>query len=492
MRLIVASAVKVERVHCFFCVPFFSGSSIHLKGDGDKNMNKKLLTIGCVAIAALVLVLVNPLGLDLNQKIVMSVLLCGLACFATDVIHKSITCVVLVGTFVLFGNTQALDIVQFVWSETNLLIMSTTLLSVALMSSHRVQQYIQLLLQRFSKNKYSLLLLPYLLGLVLIVFIPQAFARAIIVGTMLDKLLLAQTPQEKRVKSIILFNAFAGISIPYMLFSNGDIVLNVSAITFAGEKIAPTLQFANWFLLMSVPVVLTAVLTISATAILFKKDLAHFHVGMLQQDTSTQQAQTVDVGLWTMLAVLIGWMTYAWHGIPASVFALIGVAILFVAKTLKVSDLKAINVHFILFLMTVFSIGRVLGKSGITAKLLEQLKGMIPQEQSWFYVLIIITMVMLVHMFIGSAVATLSVVLPILIPVMTTAGYTGTIVVLMAYVIVNIHFVLPFHHAVMMIGIGRKYYSEQTLLKYGAVMTFLTPLLILGVYFGWWYVLGAL
>lgn len=455
-------------------------------------MNKKMIAVGCVAIAAVLFGLWNPLHLDMNQKIVMSVLLCGLACFATDIIHKSITCIVLVGTFVLFGNTQALDIVQFIWSETNLLIMSTTLLSVALMSSHRVQQSIQVLLQRFSKNQYSLLLLPYLIGLVLIVFIPQAFARAIIVGTLLDKFLLAKTPQEQKVKSIILFNAFVGISIPYMLFSNGDIVLNVSAVTFAGENIAPTLQFANWFTLMSVPVIATALLTIGTTALLFKKDLAHFHVGMLQHTSDANQVQKVDVGLWTMLAVLIGWMTFGMHGIPASVFAMIGVAVLFLTKVLKVADLKAINVHFILFLMTVFSIGRVLGKSGITEKLLTQLKGMIPQEQSLFYVLMIIALIMLVHMFIGSAVATLSVVLPILIPVMTTAGYTGTVVVLMAYVIVNIHFVLPFHHAVMMIGIGRTYYSERTLLKYGLVMTILTPLLITSIYFGWWYVLGAL
>lgn len=51
---------------------------------------------------------------------------------------------------------------------------------------------------------------------------------------------------------------------------------------------------------------------------------------------------------------------------------------MFLIKVLEIKDLKSINLHFVLFLMTVFSIGKILGQSGITNIIFENLKTMIP------------------------------------------------------------------------------------------------------------------
>lgn len=102
-------------------------------------------------------------------------------------------------------------------------------------------------------------------------------------------------------------------------------------------------------------------------------------------------------------------------------------------------------------------------------------------------------LVMFMHLSIGSAVATMSVVLPLLLfPLMEAAGYQGAVVLLMTYSLVNIHFLLPFHHATMLIGIGKGYYSEKTMLIFGLAMTLVAPLLVFGFYFGWWQLMGWL
>ncbi|MBF0781060.1 MULTISPECIES: SLC13 family permease [unclassified Granulicatella] len=457
-------------------------------------MKKCKLLLAIVVIASL-LTLWNPLGFTFKQQMLTGTLLMVVPFWATNVIHKSYSCGILLLSYFLFGSTPQEQIYQFVWSDTNLLIISTTLLSVGMMKTGVVHRVVESLLKYCAKRMLLLLILPYILGIALVFVIPQAFARVIILGVILDGLLIAKKAGQERVKAILIFNAFVGVSVAYMLFSNGDIVLNVSAITFAGKELGAHFTFLNWFLWMAIPVLVTAVLTIMLTRLLFKKELEQFSVDMITQTTQHNQhiSRHVQIGSIVIMAgVIASWMSQHIHHIQPWVFATIAVVVLYAFKVLEYKDLSSVNVHFILFLLTVFNIGKVLGQSGVTKIVFEHLQQLIPQNQSIFYSIIIVFVIMILHLCIGSSVATMSVVLPILIPLMESAGYSGIIVVLMTYVIVNIHFMLPFHHAVMMMGIGKSYYTEKDLLRYGSVMTFVTPILILGVYFGWWSLLGLI
>lgn len=455
-------------------------------------MKKSRILLAIVMIASL-LTLWNPLGFSFRQQMLTGTLLMVVPFWATNVIHKSWSCAMLLCGYLLFGSTPQEAIYQFVWSDTNLLIMSTTLLSVGMMKTGIIHRFVESLLKYFAKNIILLLILPYIVGTLLVFVIPQAFARVIILGVIFDGLLVAKKTNQNRAKAILIFNAFSGISIPCMLFSNGDIVLNVAAITFAGPTLAMQFTFSNWFIWMALPVVITAIVTITVTRLLFKKELETFSLDMITQTAQTNQQinQATKIGsLLAMGGVILAWMSQSVHHVQPWVFATLAVLLFYVLKVLTLKDLTAINVHFILFLLTVFNIGKVLGQSGVTKIVFEHLQKFIPQNQSLFYSIMIMLVIMILHMCIGSAVATMSVVLPIFIPLMESAGYSGIVVVLMTYVAVNIHFMLPFHHAVMMMGIGKNYYTEKDLLRYGSVMTLLTPVLILGVYFSWWNMIG--
>lgn len=444
-----------------------------------------------VAVVAL-LSLWNPLGFAPRQVLLVASLMVTVAVWATDAVHKSLACVFLLGAFLLFGQTPAQDIFGFLWGDMNLLIISTTLLSVAMMKTGLIQSYVEKLFHRFVGKGFLFLVLPYLLGLPLTLLIPQAFARVVILGTILDGLLVARNKAEEETKSVLIFNAFISATVVYMLFSNGDVVLNLSLLTMAGEAVASQLSFGSWFHYMAVPVLVTGAVTLGLISVLFKKELGNFSLDMLAKREEKEQVSSKKqlTGLVIMLAVLGLWATGGWHGIPAWQVAFAGLALLFALKILDKTDLKAVNPHFILFLMTIFSIGRVLGQAGVTAIVFDHLKAFIPEAASPLYLLVIMAVVMLLHLAIGSVVATLSVVLPILLPLMQEAGYPASVIVLMVYVLTNLHFLLPFHHATLLIGSGKKYYPDRLMLRYGLAMMVVTPLLILAVYLTWWRFIG--
>lgn len=455
----------------------------------------KYFHLGVIVAISTLIALINPLSMDVNQRVLMSALICTVAVWATNAVNKSIACVFLLVMAMIFGKTKPMAIVGYLWSDTNILIMTTTLLSVGIMKTGIVHKFVESLFRKNSGSIIKLLLLPYIFGVVLIFIIPQAFARVIIMGTIFSSLLLERTEEEKKAKQALIFNVFIGISMVYMFFSNGDIVLNLSAIKFGGDEVKNALTFANWFKMMALPTLFTSFVTLFVTYFAFRKELSYFSVDMI----STSGAESKElpkikqqIAIATMLVIILLWMTSSFHPVSPWIISVIGVGIMFAISVLEIKDLKSINPHFILFLMTIFSIGKILGQSGITGIIFEHLKAIIPNTNSNFYLLIIAFVVMILHLCIGSSVATMSVVLPIIIPLTQSLGYRPEVVTLMTYVLVNIHFLLPFHQANVMIGTAREYYPGNYMLRFGIYMTVISPILLALVFFPWWKILGTL
>lgn len=139
-----------------------------------------------------------------------------------------------------------------------------------------------------------------------------------------------------------------------------------------------------------------------------------------------------------------------------------------------------------------FSIGKVFGQAGVTNAIFGKLETLIPSVNTSEYLIVIAIVAMVLHICIGSSVATMSVVLPILIPLAQSSGYRPEIITLMIYIIVNVHFLLPFHHATVMIGAGKGYYPDKYMFRFGSVMTVVSLILLALFYFPWWRILEVL
>ena len=458
-------------------------------------MKKKniLLNLAFILLAAIVY-FINPLAMGSYQRIVLSVLIFVTATWATNSLDKSISCIILLLAFVIFGNTNPIDIISQVWGDTILLIMTTTLLSIGMMKTGIIENSLRKLLLKTGGSTLKMLVIPYVLGVALIFLIPQAFARVTILGTILSSLFVANNENEQKAKEVLIFNAFIAITMTYMLFSNGDIVLNQAAIGFQ-EGVVNNLSFAHWFKMMSIPTVLTSIVTLFVVKFGFKEELSYFNTGMIKshEDKEEQLSPSVEkTTIVLILAIVIMWMAEPLHGIKPWLIALIGVAIMYGLKVLEVKDLKNINPHFILFLVTVFTIGKGLGEAGVTNGIFNSLQKILPSTSSLTYLIVLSVVVMVLHLLIGSSVATMSVILPIILPLAVDLGYRPEIITLTTYTIVNIHFLLPYHHATVMIGTAREFYNERFMLRFGAIMTPVTFGLLYFVFFKYWQLIGLL
>lgn len=448
-----------------------------------------------IIVISLFLAVWNPLKMDADQAILFSVLLFTIAAWATSAVHKSLACLFFLVTAILFGKTEPTDIISYLWSDINILIITTTLLSVGIMKTGTIHGYVEGLFRRSSKSMLRLLLLPYFFGILLIFLIPQAFARVIIMGTIFSSLLLERTEEEKQAKQALLFNVFMGVSVVYMLFSNGELVINAAAIRFGGEAVGEVLTFGHWFTLMALPTLLTSLITLGLTYFVFRRELSHFSADMISSSSTDNKElpkskQYLVIG--TMLIIIGFWMTSSLHSVPAWLVSVLGVIVLFMLSVLDLKDFKSVSPHFIIFLMTIFSIGKILGQSGISTVLFDHMKMMIPAGNSSLYLLSLILVIMLMRLIIGSAVAAMSVLLPLIVPLSQNLGYRPELIALMTYVLVNLHFLFPFHHTNVMIGTARNYYPSAYMLRFGLYMTFIAPLIVLFIYFTWWKFLGLL
>ncbi len=447
-----------------------------------------------VTLAVGVLVfLTDPFGLDGSNALIFASLVLTVVLWATEAIHKTWASLFLLGVFILFGKTPALEVVSFSWSNTMLLIVTTQILSLGMMNSGIIGGPVERLMRKVADKPFITLLLPYLLGIALVFVIPQAFARVLILGSIYDALLQVGNDEEKRAKQVLIFNAFLAIVVTSMMFSSGDIVANHSAISFSGPEAQAALTFGNWAKWMVVPTIITATAVLLLVRTLFAKDFAGYHAGMISekaQETSSLSKGKKNLTILTMLVIIGFWMTESIHGVAAWIPALVGMFVLAGLGFIKKKDVLSVNLHFLLFITTAFSIGKVLGQAGITKVIFGYLEKLAPATDSVFYLPMIAIITMLLHMCIGSSVATLSVVLPITVPMAMAAGFPPQMITLIAYIMVLIHFLFPFHHATLLIGSGKNYYEDRMILKTGIVMTFVSLVLMFAVYVPWWNFVG--
>ena len=269
-------------------------------------------------IVGIVLFFANPFSLDGKKACLFASLVMTIILWATEAVHKSWSSLFLLAVFILCGNTPALEAVSFAWSDTMLLIITTQILSVGIMNSGLIDAPVESLMRRMSGKIFLTLLLPYLLGIVLVFVVPQAFARVLILGGIYDALLKAGNDEEKRSKQALIFNVFLGVSVTYMMFAGGDIVLNHAAIGFSGSDVREILTFGNWARWMVVPTLLASVIVLFLVQFLFAKDFAGYHAGMIGEKEQTDENFSPGkkiLTIATIVVIIAFWITQSRHSV---------------------------------------------------------------------------------------------------------------------------------------------------------------------------------
>src|SRR6056297_1588060 len=438
-------------------------------------------------IVPLLIILIRPLGLSLNQSIVLASLILTISWWTVGVVKKSYASLFLLVMFTIFGKTPVLLIYNFVISEVFVLIVLSYIFSQGISNSKLAQKLLEPYLYKYGDNYIKLMAIILILQFLMIFIIPQPFSRIIILSIIIKEFFKGINLNQKSQSTLMFWLHTSSVFIN-MTMIKGDLILNNALLSIANIKIAE----ATWIKYMMIPAFIFYLISALGFILTFKKDLKKYNECEKNLEVKRQSLNRKDkANTFIIVVTVVLWATENFHGIPGIALVILGSLAMFGNKLLKKEDLKCIDLNLLIFLTAAFSIGRVMSYSGTSDDIFSNLTSAFPGEFNLIYILMIVLVSMGLHMILGSNVTTLSVVLPGVL--LISRGIVNPVTVMfITYVAVCAHYLLPFHSVIILIGNGNKLFSSKKTMKFSPVLTLIVVFSIFLIYRTWWMLIGVL
>lgn len=446
-------------------------------------MNRKKIYLIISVLLFLIVSLGRPFNLDLHQSIILASTVMVIVWWSTNAISKSVSSIFIILIYFIFSQSDIRTILKFPLSSNLILIISSYLIAHGIRISGLADRISRLIISRYATSILSLITLSFVLSFILIFLIPQTFPRAIILSAIYLEFLDNQKVSSRQ-KSIILFSIFVAVTGTSMAFINGDVILNNAALQFAGVK----LTYIEWVRYMFVPSIIINILMFFGLVITFYKDIKgnkffNDDVKSYKSDFNIMEKRVCFI---TALIIIL-WGTESLHGIGAAWVSLLGVVAMYIFGLIKISDYKILKLELILFLTAAFSIGGVLNEGGIAGIIFNKILPSSNSDPKFIFYSILV--VMILHMILGSSMTSMSICMPVLISLLPDS-INPIMMTFIIYTVINIHYLLPIHHVVIMIGEGEGYYDTSLTVKYGIFLTFLVFISVYLVLIPYWRLFG--
>ncbi|MFZ7131132.1 MAG: SLC13 family permease [Eubacteriales bacterium] len=434
-------------------------------------------------LVPLIIIILKPINLEMRQGVILGSIFLTVIWWGTGIVHKDAASIFLLIIFVLLGDTSLEKIFYFPVSDTFVLVVSSFLISQGIINSKVADKFSYIILNKYCYNSVRLVIMSFLLNILMIFVIPHPFPRIILLASIYNNY-LKQEKIAQQESSVLIFSIFVASTITSMMFINGDVVINNSALQL-GEI---TMDYVQWARNMALPTLITAGIIMCSFLLIFKKDMAiTFNKNNTIVKLNLEHKEKITILITIILISL--WVTEGLHGVKTATVAMLGVSSMFLTRIINFQDLKYVNVSVLISLTAQFAIGKVLVGSGITMNLNQFLIEMFPSHGSIMYLPSIIILTMFLHMMMGSSVTAISVIIPSMLA-LTNGIYTSEFIVLLVTISVCMHYLLPFHHVSIMIGNSNQYYSSKLTFKMGIVLTGLTLVSVLFIFVPWWKIMN--
>ena len=339
----------------------------------------------------------------------------------------------------------------------------------------------------------SIIVAIFILTFILSLLIPHPWPRAfLIMSVMAVVIKSANIPRVDAVK--IGFTVFAA-SVPVsLIFLTGDATISPLAVQSSGVS----LGWLGWFKLMGPPSIIVSIITCFMILFLFKPTQE------VQVNKEEMRAKLAAMGpmsgkelrtaFWVTLAIIL-WMTDTLHGVDigwVTLFIAMAMSLPLVGEILTPASWSGVPLHVLIFLTASVAIGRVFGATGMNACIAQTvLPGTVPSDP-YILAAFIATISIIIHMLLGSVIAVMGIVIPAMLAFTGSMGISTIITVMIAYIAINAHFILPFHNLAILVGVGEDngMYTEKETIKFGVPFTIVLFIITVGVAVPWWKVIG--
>ena len=448
-------------------------------------MNKKIINLGISILIFILIVLTKPFGIGFNQSIILASVAMVLVLWATNCVTKTISSIFVIIIFFIFSSSDANTILKFPLSGNLVLIIASYLIAHGIKTSGLADRISEVVIKRYTTTVFSLIALSFVLSFILIFLIPQTFPRAIIMAAIYLEFLNKQNISAK-TKSVILFSIFVAVTATSMAFINGDIIFNNAVLQFSGIH----LTWLGWAKYMLIPTIIISILMYFGFIFIFYREIKGSKFSIEKSDNGKIKFSGAEKkGALITSLIIILWVTESLHGISAVWVSVIGVLSMYALGLIRISDLKIIKLELLLFLTAAFSIGGVLNHEGIAGLIFDKILPTTNSDSMLIFYSIIV--VMILHMILGSSMTSMSLCLPVLTSSLPMS-VNPIFMMFSLYVAINIHYILPLHHAVIMIGEGEGHYDTSMTVKYGIFLTIFVFISIYAVLMPYWKLIAIL
>ena len=453
--------------------------------------------IGAVAglLVALVIWFAPLQGISPEGQRGLAISLCTVVWWATKVMHPGYVSLGMLLAYVLFGVASPADTFAMLTNPLMYLVIGGYLIAAAVTVSGLGRRIAFAFITRFVSSYQSVIISAYVLTFVLSFLIPHPWPRAfLIMGVM--GVVVKSANLKGRDAAAIGLAVFAGSAPVSMILLTGDSAINVLAVSFSGQEVS----WLQWLWYMGVPALAASVLCCLLQLWLFKPS-ARFELN--KEDIAKQAAELGPltaiekrVIFWVGLAIIL-WMTDSLHHMALG-WVTAAIAVLMAMPTigdiLKPAQWKQVPIETLLFLTAAIAIGKVGAITGMNAWLASVLLPSSVPANFFMMAALIAGIAVLLHMVLGSVIAVMGIATPALVGFATAAGIDPVVPALMVYTAIAMHWILPFHHMNVLVGLGADGggYGDAEVMRLGVPMTIVVFIVVVLIQVPWWMLIGLL
>lgn len=382
------------------------------------------------------------------------------------------------------------------WTKgTMWIVVGAYLIAGAVKDSGLGQRIAYAFMLKFVKSAKSLILSIFALTFVLALLIPHPFPRAFLILAVVS--VIAESAgygEDDRGKlGFLIFAAAVPCS---MFFMTGDSTLNPLVASY-GANGGAAIGFVDWFIYMSLPMVVATLCTIVLALALFKpsKELVYDREEVLAKQAALGKLSEKEIRTiaWLVIAIAL-WLTVSGDYL-AWVTLVIGVlmAMPVIGEVLTPASWSSVDIKTLMFLTAAMAIGSVGGATGMNAWIADVVLPSTVPANPYLFALLVCALTMVIHMFMGSVMAGLGICVPAFLTFVQGTSVTPIAVALIVFTAINLHYILPFHNLAILVGEGKDAggYTSKEAMKMGIPMTVVTFLVVLVEAF-WFSTLGLM
>ena len=280
-------------------------------------------------------------------------------------------------------------------------------------------------------------------------------------------------------------------------FLTGDSTLNPLVAQYSAEAGGMSPSFVDWFLYMSVPMLVALLCTLFLGLFLFKpsKELVYDREQIVAKQAALGKLSVKEIRtiVWLVIAIAL-WLTVSGDYIGWVTLAIgVALAMPIIGEVLTPASWNAVDIKSLMFLTAAMAVGSVGGATGMNAWIADVVLPSSVPENIFLFALLVAALSMIIHMFMGSVMAVLGVCVPAFISFAAGSSVSPLAVALIVFTSINIHYILPFHNLPILIGEGKDAggYTSKEAMRMGIPLTAVVFVVVL-VEAAWFHLFGLM